>query len=462
MMLSAKSFCSRGKYILPLLLMCTFLISACGNKEPEEPEVIHLTYAVLNEKALGEAIGEVKRFNRAHPGIQIELKEYFNEDGRRGKDRLLTEIMAGQMPDIIHLGDDLSDDRSADTASRLPYHSLARKGYLEDLWPYIENDPDLGRDGVVEGPLKAAEVDGGLYTIFSKVDIQATPVSEKLVGDRKSWTLSEMLELFRAMPEEAVMFPYWVDRDYALHHVFSNSIESYVDRDSGTCSFTSDKFKSALEFVSGFPAESQRSSDSEDELSDQIRSGRLMQYPFRFSNPSFVQWADTYLGYGGKTIFLGVPTEDGSSGTYFRLKSKPLAMSSACQHKEAAWEFLRGTLLSRYKNYKDLEKDVYSFSFLYVNRADYDLIVRASRANKHRRMVVFGNLPASALHKAKEEDVARFEDLLNRTEQIDLYDDEIYNIIYEVSGAYFAGDKPLDETAQLIQDRVSLYLKEQM
>ena len=48
---------------------------------------------------------------------------------------------------------------------------MVQKGYLEDLWPYIENDPDLGREAVLEAPLKAAEVNGGLYMLFERVEI---------------------------------------------------------------------------------------------------------------------------------------------------------------------------------------------------------------------------------------------------------------------------------------------------
>ena len=445
-----------------LLLACALALSACGSKEKEEEDsgIIRLTYAVLNEKAAGEAMAEARRFNSTHMDVKVDVKEYYNKGGRRGKDLLLTEIMAGKIPDIIHLGDDLSSDRDPEAASRLSYYVLARKGYLEDLWPYIENDPDLGREGVIEAPLKAAEVDGGLYTIFGKVKIRATVVSENFVGDRETWTLQEMQELFQALPEDAVMFPYWVDREYALRHVFANSIETYIDRDNGTCDFNNDNFKAALEFVRGFPTESERTESAEDELADQIRSGLLMQYPFYIANSSYVQWADMYLGYGGQVRFLGVPTEDGSSGIFYELGSRPIAMSSACQNKEAAWEFMRGTLLPQYKNYDEMNKALDGFSCLPVNRADYDLVMRASLENKHDLFVTFGSLPYSPLHRATKENVARFEDLMNRAEGIDLCDEDVLDIIREVAGAYFAGDKTLDEAAQLIQNRVTLYVNE--
>ena len=40
-------------------------------------------------------------------------------------------------------------------------------------------------------------------------------------------------------------------------------------------------------------------------------------------------------------------------------------------------------------------------------------------------------------------------------------DPSLTAIITETAGAYFAGDKSLDETADLIQNRASLYVNEQ-
>ena len=42
------------------------------------------------------------------------------------------------------------------------------------------------------------------------------------------------------------------------------------------------------------------------------------------------------------------------------------------------------------------------------------------------------------------------------------YDQRIYDIIKDMAGAYFAGDRGLDDTATQIQSRVKLYMNEQL
>ena len=56
--------------------------------------------------------------------------------------RLATEIVTGNMPDIVCL-DGLSS------------RSLETSGYLENLWPYIDEDPALGRENLMLRPLQA-------------------------------------------------------------------------------------------------------------------------------------------------------------------------------------------------------------------------------------------------------------------------------------------------------------------
>lgn len=468
-MIYSELFRSRnGKLWSLLLLAFLLLLPACSSNEKEQEEAgpVRLTYAVLGESAASEARAIVRRFNIKHQDVKVDLLEYTDENGRSAKDRLITEMLTGKIPDIIDLGGGTASDT-------LPYPVLARKGYLEDLWPYIENDPELGREGVLEAPLRAAEIDGGLYAVFNNVKLFTLAGPESLIGDRKTWTLAELREVYAAMPDGSTILPYYYTRDNVFALLFCRSIESYIDRDTGTCSFAGEKFKAALEFVNGFPAAvglesaDRISLEMNLEAADRVLHGYQMLQQFLICTPMDLQMIDACYGLGGDAVLIGFPMEDGSVGSSFQ-PSRTLGMSSVCKNKEAAWQILRELLLPQYKSVDSLgQKDVRYFwqQGIPVNRSDYDMLIRASSSGKLNQAMQGATIigfPNVTYRAAARTEIARFEDLLNSIESILLYDQTVYDIAYEVAGSYFAGHKTLDEAAQLIQDRVGLYLDEQM
>lgn len=61
-----------------------------------------------------------------------------------------------------------------------------------------------------------------------------------------------------------------------------------------------------------------------------------------------------------------------------------------------------------------------------------------------------------------EEEVRRFEDFFNSIDKIDItWDRTLTKLVVETCGPYFSGDKTLDETVALVQNRVGLYISEQ-
>ena len=52
-------------------------------------------------------------------------------------------------------------------------------------------------------------------------------------------------------------------------------------------------------------------------------------------------------------------------------------------------------------------------------------------------------------------------DLIDSTHSVYSFDENILSIVSEECAAYFSGAKTIDETAALIQNRVSLYMAEQ-
>ena len=444
-----------------LLLLAVLLAAACapagGENSSPEPEVTTLIYATLNPGQVNRMA--VKQFNSQHEDVQIEVRDYSGLDenssgGKNGRDRLLTEIMSGQIPDIM------------DFDGQLPYRQMAEKGYLEDLWPYIENDPDLGRDGVLEAPLRAAEINGKLYTIFDSVTIRTLVGAESMVGNRTSWTIAELWEAFANMPENSTILEYYETRRSMFDHTFIMTLDSYVDWKTGHCSFDSEGFRASLEFISNYPLEFECEWSTNEELTAEIsrrrREGRQMLSETAVGHFDYVQILDAE--FGGRAAFIGYPVEDGSVGSSFHPKSVKLAISSTCQDKEAAWDFVRQMLLPRIGS-EQLERTFGEYMGVFpINRADYEkmkLQAGALRNYKDREFYIFNSAVPLKLHAVTEDEFSRLENFFNSIEKIDLCDSAIYDIVWDQAGPYFAGDKTLDETVELIQRRVTLYVNEQ-
>ena len=471
----------KGWIFLLLCILGGCILASCAPAGGEdlfpEPEEGVLTYAALNP-VTGIQKRYINIFNREHADIQIEVLDYTDEGG---VDRLLTELALGWVPDIMELhclgsigdtrpryytGEIVGGKKLSEGEYWMPYRQLARKGYLEDLWPYIENDPKLGRDGVMEGLLEAAEVDGGLYMLFREVYVNTLVGAESVVGDRDGWTLEELMEVFSTMPEDATILRYNATRWEMYSQLFSTTLDRYVDWGTGQCSFDNDEFRDMLEFLSVFPAEFKTaltSSEIEDEIGWRRLEGRQMLETVCVGHLLDVPRMKATFG-GGRITFVGYPTADGSSGSFFQIWGTPLAMSSACRNKEAAWEFIGYLIRDAYSTDKMEEQYWDNTILIPINRESYENGKIADLKRRKEWITPLNTFPSGPDYIADpptEEDLQRYEKLINSTTQIYWPDDALSEIVWEAIGPYFAGDKTLDETIQMVQNRVKLYVNEQ-
>ena len=442
---------SKAKNIFITFLIIFLLLAGCKTSSQQQtPDIPTLLYANLSKNSNIRSL--VNKFNTAHAGeVRIEVRNYFEEDGWSGRERLLAEMAAGHGPDILDLRD-------------LPYRALVQQEYLEDLWPYIENDPDLGRDGVLEAPLKAAEVDGGLYAAFGSVTIDTLVGTASQVGDRTSWTFQELQDAFAAMPEGATIFEFDTSREEVASRLMLLSMEDYVDWETGTCSFDSPGFRSMLEFIGQFPTskevdeETAAFADLQALLTEaQERSMKGLQM---LDNRATVtlRWLPTRNAeHGGQCAFVGYPVEDGSVGSAFEFAGSCLAMSSACGNKEAAWEFMRTVYTEPKDGTPDNNSAIPIWKVLYDKQKD-----TLMRTEQEIVPFLLTQQQIVTVPPLAEEEVRRFEDFINSIDKIELIvERDLLNLVLEVCAPYFSGDKPLDETVALVQNRVGLYLSEQ-
>ena len=414
-----------------------------------------LTFATLNLDS--QTRGQIINFNRSNGKYRIEIRDYsgYGTDGDNaaGLTKLNTEIAAGNVPDIL-------DTRG------LPIRQYGAKGILEDLWPYIEKDPDIGRAGLVESVFRAAQQDGKLYQVFDSFTIATAAGDPKVVGDRMSWTLDELLAALQTMPEGCQIFGEGNTKNSMLELSVLRSLDRFVDWEKGQCSFDSQEFIDALRLCDTFPLEFDWSKvDWESYQTDfeRLRAGKQMLYSEDLMCFEDMQMLDTL--FGGKAAFVGYPT-DGGCGSAFRLdRGRVMALSSTCRDKEGAWSFLRELLLPQ-------ESGEEWFFCFPANRRDFDAMAeKAMRRemvedeNGEQVELAHGGVTGTGFsldfYAMTQEQLDRFNALCDAIDTTAESSDGVADIVRSAAQAFFNGDESAEETARQIQSRVKLYLGEQ-
>lgn len=156
-----------------------------------------------------------------------------------------------------------------------------------------------------------------------------------------------------------------------------------------------------------------------------------------------------------------------------------LGMSSACKYKEGAWAFLRTRLLPQYEP----GETVRNTGGFPINRADFELLAQQqmtpeyitdysgayeldSSGNKIEMEVNAAGEsyePLDGLHyySVSQEDYEQIMALYNAISPAGGLSEDVLSMIVEQAGAFFAGDKSLEDVSGLIQNRAMLYVNEQ-
>lgn len=491
----------------------------------------------------GTLQARVNQFNRANEEYQVEIRDYFDGADRWGYDtavedaakkRLMADISAGDAPDIWDYS--------------LPLDLYARKGVFEDLWPWIESDPELGRDALMSHVLDCMALDGKLYQAGGSFLINTAIGMPDAVGDRTSWTMEDLLAAYDSLGPDASLFSNYMSSYFLLQALIGEDLDRYVDWDTGECRFDSAEFKDVLELCAQVPREADYSgndggaglrerrtllwdiqlfqprdilyaealcagpADLEDygaylnanhvypTLVDENGNWREKEAMYCFAlqemerakasgylhgiqEENFALASDAVFGAlrgGGYVSYIGYPTQ-GGAGSSFQIYDN-MAMSASCRHKEGAWAFIRQVLLPNgsLRTQSDSSGNfTYSPGFP-VNKADFDEVMSPKwMENKSGELMLDANgerieAPGDSLMAVgfprsmvlfdlapTEPQLERFMELYNAIDHVTSDMIDFYELIREPAEAYWAGDKSLDEAAELIQSRASLYVNEQ-
>ncbi len=393
---------------------------------------------------------EIIDFNKTSDSYRIVATDYsqYNTDDNysAGLTKLSTEILSGNVPDIIDV-------------TSLPIDQYAAKGLLEDLYPYLDADAELSRDDLVPSILSAMETDGKLYQASSGFYILTVIGLKDKVGSQMGWTLQDMMDCLAEQPEGTDLFSTNMTQTDMLSVMCYMNMGSFVDWDTQSCNFNSADFIQLLNFCSMFPKTFEYSEATYESDASRIQSGKQLLLMTTLSN--FQDYQMYSAMFGGDIMFKGFPVESGIGNT--ALLDDGLAISSTCQNKDAAWSFVRRLFTEKYQAENwDLptNRNAFDAALKKATTPTYTTNEKGEQVEQSTGGVGWDDFYID-LYAVTQEQADGINELIGSVSRLANYDESIINIVSDEAASFFAGDKTAEETAQIIQSRVAIYVSEQ-
>ncbi|MDR2546783.1 MAG: ABC transporter substrate-binding protein [Lachnospiraceae bacterium] len=384
-----------------------------------EKKIINLAY-LYN---LGEYRAKsIMRFNTENPEYYIKPKKYDDLTS------LNIDLIAGNVPDIL-----------VAEPGWIPFTSHGQKGLFIDLYELFDNDPDISRTDYIESVLNALESDDGhLYALTDRFHI-LTVIGRVSEVERKhglTWEDFHILMLEKPMGTiPMAQESRQLSRDDFLSMTLWYNISEFVDFVLKKSYFDTPAFTSFLEMVSYYPVRATTISSVD------FQTGNVLFMEMRLQSFLYEQTIRIESEFfNEETFYIGYPTADGINGSIIRPSEDLLAISTKSEVKDGSLEYLKFILTD----------------FQYEQGGGMAFPIKLSALSEYadstREQFYDDDLWDYSTQKiyALIDSLSRLQDAAPG----------ITTIVMEEVPAYFNGQKPVEEVAAIIQNRVTVFLAE--
>ena len=405
----------------------------------------------------------IRKYNDSHQDgdYRMELVNYTyrNETGQTGVDMLKTDIVSGNAPDLI----------------TYPIDGIDLNGYYMDLYEYIDKDPDISREDFIPNILEAISCDGKLPYIIPTFQVKTMIAKSKFPFIEENWSCDDFISAFKSLPDGMKLtngLEYKLMQDNFSDFV---NIYDFVDYESSLCSFDSQEFEDMLDLVRdnhmGMTQEEASFFDGNIPPEDpmDISKDKILT-PGAFTVQYFQQiW--TMVSYFDDDItFAGIPSLNGS-GSYAvqGVNETELSIPHNAENPDGAWDFIKFFFSDQGYQANRLEIPIYQEHFdktadhclknepgsedmAYLPEDGWITAVRYKNAEGTEYEII---------EPLTEKELEQYKNFIyNAAKKYGRKDSELELILYEELQEFFNSDKSAEETAEMIQNRASIYLSE--
>lgn len=411
----------------------------------------------------------VIEFNKKNEKYRISIEDYsvYNTDGENGytvgSNKLNTDIISGKVPNILTV---------SDTSS---FESCVAKGLFADLNTFIENDSEFKKEDYLANVIDAFAKEGKLYVLVPYFDVFTVIGKTKNVGSEPGWTLEDLEKVMEKMPEDARIFDQ-ISQSMVMYYGNNMCMDQFVDWKAGKCTFNDGEFVKLLEFANQFPkdeelsngrgggsvvvTESSNAGEMEDEELKYRKDKVLLTVKYMSSFKDIHE--EQKVNFGEDVTFIGFPTANKKGSAISAGLQLAVSAKADKEAQQASWEFLKMFMGDDFQNKLDYYWPTKLTSLDEKKAADQkpDTYTDENGKEVEYENTIMINGKEQKIGKVTDEECEKVMEFLKSLDQVMRYDQTVYEIINEETGAYFAGQKSAQETAEIIQNRVQTYLSE--
>jgi len=408
----------------------------------------------------GEIRQQIVDFNRSSTTHRIAVTDYVvystSDNWNAGRDRLFAELAIGQGPDILWGG-------------MFDMGTVIDRGFMMDLYPFIDNDPVINRTDFFPSVLAAMETSSGeLSMLANRFGIQTMVGLREQVGHIDHWTLEAMQELIEEANARGVTHPLgrWMTREQFLQTALMFSGDQFFDWEAGRANLDNDDFIALIEATSRLP----------EDLDEEMMGGGLQRVSNWVSDHELILSGDQLLmhqwisgvssiqelsGAFQDFVALGMPTPQG--GGHVIAPDQMIGITATSQNQDAAWEFIRQSFLP------DVEVPSWQFPI----RIDlYEQMIAEAMVQEYwtdedgvEHPVSMGGMGFGDgffidLFALTQEEANIMRELIDTANLTMRFDTDLFEMIMEEMLPFFAGDRSAADTARILENRIGIFMSE--
>ena len=382
-----------------------------------KPEPVELTLACTGSTGIETVIQE---FNRSQQDYHVTAVSY----GETGDfDRLRTEILAGNAPDLYLFGS------YSPTAPR-ERAGLRPSRFCQDLTALLDAGGTLSRETFVPSVLDALAENGPYFTLPLSFAISTATAPEALI-DHSSLSRAELDEI-RAENGNLPAVPRWMTAENLLALTCPFYLSKFVDESTQTCDFENQEFYDYLTWCKTWAGDGSIPPQDEQALLTHTVVSNVANAVTQTEGTE--ETPMTYVGF---------PVETGY-GHLLHISAE-IGISNETDCPAGAEAFLTYCVA----HYAALAcRDIPAVAA--------DLEAEIDRCAQGQTMDFYGRSKV-----LNEDALDKFRQLLEETTVVAGADEALLSMMGDEAAYFFAGEKTAEEVAAILNDRVGLYLMEQ-